>query len=149
MIQKAFSWGNYHLYHFEIGSKKDMKRITPQMDSFFELKSFEVDAKVTYLKDFLKKGKKLTYVYDMGDYWKHQIKVCQHIKSYEGELPYLLSAEGVTPPEDCGGSWGFEEMLEILADKNHDRYFEMVEWLGREDWRSELYSFETKPKSLK
>lgn len=103
VIQKAFGWGNYHLYHFEIGSKKDMKRITLQVDSFFELRSFEVDAKVAYLKDFLKKGKKLTYVYDMGDYWEHQIKVCQYFKNYEGELPYLLSAEGVTPPEDCGG----------------------------------------------
>lgn len=28
-------------------------------------------------------------------------------------------------PEDCGGPWGYEELLDILADEKHERYKEI------------------------
>jgi len=47
-------------------------------------------------------------------------------------LPYprLLSAEGRCPPEDIGGPWGYAEYLEAMADPDHERHAEMVEWCG-------------------
>jgi hypothetical protein len=45
-------------------------------------------------------------------------------------LPYpiLIDAEGRCPPEDCGGPWGYADLLEVLADPTHERHAEMAEW---------------------
>ena len=36
------------------------------------------------------------------------------------------------PPEDCGGPWGYAELLEILADPAHPQHGEQLEWVGGE-----------------
>ena len=35
------------------------------------------------------------------------------------------------PPEDCGATWGYRELLEILADPAHPEHDERREWIGR------------------
>lgn len=35
-----------------------------------------------------------------------------------------------SPPEDCGGSWGYMDMLMVLAGRRNARRRELVEWLG-------------------
>ncbi len=42
----------------------------------------------------------------------------------------LLAAEGRCPPEDVGGPWGYGEYLEALAEPNHERHAEMLDWRG-------------------
>jgi hypothetical protein len=34
------------------------------------------------------------------------------------------------PPEDCGGADGYEELLEAIADPQHERHAELKEWVG-------------------
>jgi hypothetical protein len=36
------------------------------------------------------------------------------------------------PPEDCGGVWGYSDMLEILKQPDHEEYESYIEWLGGE-----------------
>ena len=36
------------------------------------------------------------------------------------------------PPEDCGGPWGYGELLEIIADPKHPEHEERMEWMGGE-----------------
>ena len=36
------------------------------------------------------------------------------------------------PPEDCGGIWGYEELLEIIRNPKHEEYEVMLGWLGGE-----------------
>jgi hypothetical protein len=71
------------------------------------------------------------YVYDFGDDWQHTVKL-EAIDAPEPEVVYprLLSAKGRCPPEDVGGPWGYAEYLEAMADPNHERHTEMVEWCG-------------------
>src|ERR1700719_3146168 len=48
----------------------------------------------------------------------------------EATYPRLLSAQGRCPPEDVGGTWGYAQYLEAMADPKHDRHAEMVDWRG-------------------
>ena len=34
------------------------------------------------------------------------------------------------PPDDCGGPWGYEHLLEVLRDPKHEEHDEMREWIG-------------------
>src|SRR6266511_2568374 len=36
------------------------------------------------------------------------------------------------PPEDCGGVWGYAELLDLLADPDHPEHAERLDWLGHE-----------------
>jgi Plasmid pRiA4b ORF-3-like protein len=44
--------------------------------------------------------------------------------------PVLIEALERCPPEDVGGPPGYEEFLAALADPDHERHAEMVEWHG-------------------
>ncbi len=43
-----------------------------------------------------------------------------------------MTGKNNCPPEDCGGIWGYYDMLEILKHPEHEEYKEYVEWLGEE-----------------
>jgi hypothetical protein len=44
--------------------------------------------------------------------------------------PTCIAGERAGPPEDCGGPWGYNELLEALADPKHERHEELTEWIG-------------------
>jgi Plasmid pRiA4b ORF-3-like protein len=48
----------------------------------------------------------------------------------EATYPRLLSAKGRCPPEEVGGTWGYAQYLEAMADPKHERHAEMVDWRG-------------------
>jgi hypothetical protein len=44
--------------------------------------------------------------------------------------PRCLTGRCACPPEDCGGPWGYGDLLEILDDPDHPEYAERLEWCG-------------------
>ncbi len=44
----------------------------------------------------------------------------------------LLLAGGACPPEDCGGPWGYGDFLDAIQNPRHERYKELLEWVGGE-----------------
>ncbi len=46
-------------------------------------------------------------------------------------VPACVDGRRACPPEDCGGPWGYEELLAIFADPSHPEHAERREWLGR------------------
>jgi len=44
--------------------------------------------------------------------------------------PLLLTAAAACPPVDVGGARGYEELLEALANPNHEQHTYMVHWSG-------------------
>ena len=73
------------------------------------------------------------YTYDFGDDWVHKIKF-EKILTREKNIDYPICIKGkrACPPEDCGGIWGYEDLLEIINNPKHEEYEEMLEWLGGE-----------------
>ena len=41
-----------------------------------------------------------------------------------------LTGERRTPPEDCGGTPGFQNLLEAIRDPEHEEHDELLDWLG-------------------
>ena len=86
------------------------------------------------LPDLLKKEKeKILYEYDFGDSWEHTIlleKIVQNDTS--DQLPVCLAGKNNCPPEDCGGVWGYANMIEILSDPKNEEYQDYKDWLGEE-----------------
>ncbi len=44
--------------------------------------------------------------------------------------PLCLSGERHCPPEDVGGTSGYEEFLEVIFDPSHEEYEHSVRWAG-------------------
>jgi len=45
--------------------------------------------------------------------------------------PVCVDGESSAPPEDVGGTSGYEEFLEALADPDHEDHLRMKEWVGQ------------------
>ena len=46
--------------------------------------------------------------------------------------PICLNGSRACPPEDCGGVWGYEQLLGIISNPEHEEHETMMEWLGGE-----------------
>ncbi|MEU6652828.1 plasmid pRiA4b ORF-3 family protein [Streptomyces sp. NPDC046900] len=66
-----------------------------------------------------------------GDDWEHDILI-EDVTAPEAGTAYLrcLTGRRACPPEDCGGIWGYDYLVEILADSRHEEHKDRLEWLG-------------------
>ncbi|MEW6489217.1 MAG: plasmid pRiA4b ORF-3 family protein [Thermodesulfobacteriota bacterium] len=131
VLQAAMGWTNSHLHEFRVGRDVRIGTADPQWDAPGEV----MDEHKVALSSLAPEPKdKLTYVYDFGDDWEHTVAVAKILEPSPGAIvPSCLSGKGACPPEDCGGVWGYGELLDVLADPDHPEREERLEWLG-EDW---------------
>jgi len=126
VLQAAMGWTNSHLYEIRA---RDVGWGLPDPD-FGE---GPLDAKKARLVDVLEDvgTKTLKYLYDFGDGWEHTVKIERIADAVPGTAyPVLIDATGRCPPEDVGGSWGYAEFLDAIADPAHENHAEMKGWVG-------------------
>jgi len=46
--------------------------------------------------------------------------------------PRCIGGARACPPEDCGGTGGYENFLAAIRDPGHEEHEEMLEWIGGE-----------------
>lgn len=129
IIQIILDWENYHLYQFSIGNVSFGDPELAVAEGFDM-----IDAARMKLHDIVHGEKqKFEYVYDFGDYWQHEILV-EKILPLDRKVKYPLCIKGKRsgPPEDCGGPYGYLDLIEIIQDPQHEEHEEMLEWLGGE-----------------
>jgi len=132
-IQDVFGWSDYHLHEFEIidpTSKRKVRIGIPENDFDREVLPVWKHRIADY---FSMDNKKSDYTYDFGDNWEHKIEL-ERILPREKRVKYPVCVKGkrACPPEDCGGVWGYEELLEAIKDPKHEQHEEMLEWIGGE-----------------
>ncbi len=125
IIQRAMGWGNYHLWEFVIGG-------TSHPGPGLESASSRGRGLHTDLRAIADEGhKRFVYIYDMGDSWEHQVVIEKLLPAEEGvSYPVCVAGKRACPPEDCGGVWGYEELLEMIQDPDHPEHERMLEWVG-------------------
>ncbi len=136
IIQRLFEWENQHLHRFILKTAKNgriLEYVTMDSDEedFFSAPAPKVyDEKELCLSDIFPEKKKIIYEYDYGDDWIHEIKLVSIIDDCHLPAPYCESANGMAPPEDCGGPGGFSRLIEVLSNPKDPEYKDMVYWYG-------------------
>jgi len=123
IIQIAFGWYDSHLHVFETpyGSFG-----TPDADL-----GHLAEAPVTLEQVAPRVNSKLRYTYDFGDDWDHDILVEKVLDRDEtAAYPRCTGGRRAAPPEDCGGIWGYAELVEILNDPDDPEHQDRLDWLG-------------------
>ena len=128
-IQIAMGWQNSHLHQF----MKDGVFYTDYIDDGLDWGDVKnVDYEGMIISDLLEKEKeKIEYEYDFGDGWIHDVTLEKIIPADETmKSPVCTGGAIACPPEDCGGIWGYANLLEILKHPDDEEYEGYIEWLG-------------------
>lgn len=77
-------------------------------------------------------NERFVYEYDFGDSWEHEVTVHRTWRTPEGlKFAVCLDGANACPPEDVGGTWGYQHLQSVLADPSHEEYEHLTQWLGR------------------
>jgi hypothetical protein len=129
VLQATMGWEDYHLHQFIIDQEYYGD---PADDEYGDLKIR--DEKNYPLNQIVTgEGFKCTYEYDFGDSWMHTLFVEKILPPEEGVYyPVCIAGKRACPPEDVGGTWGYEEFLEAIRDPEHEEHDEYLMWVGGE-----------------
>ncbi|WP_201315126.1 plasmid pRiA4b ORF-3 family protein [Dyella sp. EPa41] len=121
-VQDAFGWLDCHLHEFDIGP------LTIGVPDEFAEKDI-IPGWTVPLSRHMGDVRTFAYLYDFGDDWRHTIHL-EDVVDADGEsYPRCLAGENATPPEDCGGVYGFGDLKEVLTKPKTAKYREMRDWL--------------------
>lgn len=125
VIQIVMGWYNEHLFQF-MGRESIITN--PDFIDYGEV----IDIHDFFLNDYFEDaGDQIQYEYDFGDTWIHDIVLEKIINGKENDdVPKCLTGKRNCPPENCGGVFGYEDLVKVMADENHPEFEEMVEWYG-------------------
>lgn len=128
ILQIVMGWEDCHLHQFEIGRR--IYSVPDPDDDLYERKV--IDESRVRLREVLPRvGTQFEYLYDFGDSWRHELLLESIVLPDLGaEYPRCLAGERRTPPEDVGGSSGYEDYLEAIADPQHEEHESMLQWRG-------------------
>ena len=128
IIQAAFGWLDYHLHQYIVD---DHYFGDPNPEFADELPPM-TDERDAILRDIVE-AKAIVYEYDFGDSWRHVIELENVAVVPDPGVRYPVCTGGARsrPPEDCGGTSGYEELLEVLADPAHEEHDSMKTWVGK------------------
>jgi len=127
VLQAALGWTDTHLHLFDVGGQTYG---VPDPDFADDMRS---DAKVRLDQVLLREKDAMFYDYDFGDGWRHKIVLEKIVDPTPGtRAPLCIAGARACPPEDCGGVWGYANLLEVIANASHPEHEDMLEWLGDE-----------------
>ena len=140
IIIEAMGWENRHLHQFKKGDTfyKDTEDLREEEDMFpFSRFRKENSNNWSLFQVLPEKGDRIEYEYDFGDSWRHEIWV-KGIREYipgEYQKPTIIKGKGACPPEDCGGVWGYSDLLRIHSKKRKTKEEkEQLEWCNMDKY---------------
>lgn len=146
VLQAAMGWTNSHLHSFTFGERRytmlyeegDLEELEMEDEQEMCLSALITEPKQTF-----------EYDYDFGDNWQHLVRLEKIVPADPSvKYPLCLDGQRACPPEDCGGIWGYGDLLKVLRNPAHPEYKETRVWVGRK-FDSELFDVERFSKDLR
>ena len=141
LILSLMGWDGGHLNQFVKGNVCYLPyyQREPSGEADFDWNCENVNQEDYTIADLVAaKGRSVRFEYDFGDGWEHEVRLSDVAEYEDGEAREIVFRGGkrACPPDDCGGVWGYEELLEILSrlkagGKLSDDELEHLEWA---DW---------------
>ena len=132
LLIELMGWLGGHLNQFEKGHRFFQPAPQIESDDFYDCEEQE---RYTIAQLLEKVGQSCNWEYDFGDSWQHEIKL-SGVAEYQPWEEYLIefkAGEGNCPPEDCGGVWGYEELLALHEKRKAGKRLTKDE-KGRLEW---------------
>ena len=134
VIQTIFGWENAHLWNFEPRRKANCRFPEFSIEEPDEYRvcwdyTERMVASETTLDRIFPVFKELVYTYDYGDDWTHSITL-EGIVDDTRPCAICTRGKGATPPEDCGGIWGYADLKNAFEEHDDERLESYREWLG-------------------
>jgi hypothetical protein len=127
IIQVVMGWTNSHIYQFNVGEEviTDTRLVDDELGPVTDVKGVMVTQVFSHV------GNIITYEYDFGDGWMHHLELVEiSTHPIDEVLPQIIGGENACPPEDCGGTYGYAELKEILMNPKHAEYKSSKIWVG-------------------
>jgi hypothetical protein len=122
ILQVIMGWECLHPYRFRIGSLSYESSSPNQAPTH--------PAKITLADFLLHPGDSLTYTYDLKDGWLHRLEVeLPDATVPPSGLAECIAGERACPPEQAGGIWGYEGLLDRLNDPDDPDFEVLLEQL--------------------
>ena len=146
VIQRVMGWTNSHLHQFVLG-RTFYGKPNPE---FADMGSETLNEKRYTIADLAPGArKKFHYEYDFGDSWDHEVLVEKVLPPDPAfKHPVCVGGAEACPPDDCGGIYGYYEMLAALANPKHPEHADLKEWIGGE-WDAEAFDLNATNAALK
>lgn len=128
VIQAVMLFEDSHLFEFRVG---DRRYAVPDPEWDLERRTYA--ARNLRIGALIAKGiTTFSYTYDFGDNWQHTITI-EEVGDADPAAEYPRFIEGArrAPPDDVGGTMGFETFLEAMADPRHEEHRSVVRWYGQ------------------
>lgn len=142
VIQVAFGWQDSHLHEFskvKPDQRRDVLRFVPQylLDDG-DLFEDAIDEATVDVGSLLVKPKDvIDYLYDFGDSWEHELRLERVVDTADDhEAASCLDGRQAAPPDDSGGMWGYQWLIEVGSDPAHPEFGEareQLDWIFGED----------------
>ena len=126
VVQIAMGWTDSHLHQFVIAGA----RYGIPDDDWPEVEF--IDDRLAVLGSCVGSSvREFVYEYDFGDGWTHSVRV-EATPPMDDLHRYPLCVDGANacPPEDIGGTQGYEAFLQAIRTPSHRDHGEMLRWCG-------------------
>jgi hypothetical protein len=135
VIQKAMGWDDKHLFSFSrVVSGHEIEYYLPETNEPVSQLSENNPADFVLKDVFTKEEDSITYTYDFGDDWVHEIRF--RGRKYEDRrlfgYPNCLAGARACPPESCGGIPGYQNLIIAAESGTKRQRDELKKWLGYE-----------------
>ena len=126
VIQKTFGWLDYHQYDFSKSEKGYERKWTINSEEPSDFGDYMESSQTSIIYVLGKKGDKLSYTYDFGDYNEVEIVVVGVAKK-----PNIKDFATIGPDvvEDSAGMGGIEGIVTIAKEGKGKQYKMLKDWL--------------------
>lgn len=124
VLQVVMGWTDSHLHEFQVGPNRIG---IPDSDD-----PMTIDERHVWLGKLMEEGvRRLAYTYDFGDDWEHDVVIeSRGEPDPAARYPRCLAGKRACPPEDCGGPYGYVDLLQASTDPENEEWAELREWAG-------------------